>query len=233
VTKAVIFDIDGTLLDSVDLHAESWVRTFSEFGIKAEFDRVRAHIGEGADRLLPVFLPKGAAKELQKKIERRRAQLFKQEYLPKVAAFPMVRELCTQIKQYRSKVALASSCTADEIARYKKIADIADLVDCEATSDDTDDSKPAPDIFLKALQRLKPMACDQCVVVGDTRFDGEAARKAGMKFIGLLCGGSSENELRAAGAIAIYSDPADLLQRYNISPIALSGMENAAGAPPR
>src|SRR3954468_22229057 len=119
VTTAVIFDIDGTLLDSVDLHAHSWVRTFSEFGIKADFDRVRAHIGQGADRLLADFLPNGATKALKKRIGRRGAQLFRQEYLPNVAPFPKVRELCTLIKQDRCKVVLASSCTADEIKLYK------------------------------------------------------------------------------------------------------------------
>ena len=80
--KAVLFDIDGTLLDSVDLHAESWVQTFAHFGILADFREVRSRIGEGADRLLPAFLPKGASKARKKEIEDYRSHLFKTDFLP-------------------------------------------------------------------------------------------------------------------------------------------------------
>ena len=129
--KAVLFDIDGTLLDSVDLHAESWVRTFAHFGIAAKFQEVRNHIGEGADRLLPAFLPKGTSIARQKEIEQHRSHLFKTDFLPRVQPFPKVKELFEQIKKDGRKVALASSCTEEEIAEYEKIAAISDIVDCE------------------------------------------------------------------------------------------------------
>ena len=121
--------------------------------------------------------------------------------------FPKVKELFERIKRDGRKVALASSCTEEEIAEYKKIAAISDVVDCESTSDDARSSKPAPDIFLKAVERVAPITAHECVVIGDTHFDGEAARKAGIPFIGVLCGGSSERQLTDAGAIAIYKDP--------------------------
>ena len=89
--KAVLFDIDGTLLDSVDLHAESWVRAFAHFGITTKFQEVRNHIGEGADRLLPAFLPKGTSIARQKEIEQHRSHLFKTNFLPRVQPFPKVR----------------------------------------------------------------------------------------------------------------------------------------------
>jgi HAD superfamily hydrolase (TIGR01549 family) len=217
--KAVLFDIDGTLLDSVDLHAQSWVRAFAHFGIAADFREVRNHIGEGADRLLPAFLPTGTSKARQKEIEDYRSHLFKTDYLARVRPFPKVQELFERIKKDGVKVALASSCTEEEIVEYEKIAAVSDIVDCETTSDDAQSSKPAPDIFLKAVERVSPIAAHECLVIGDTHFDGEAARKAGIPFIGVLCGGSSERQLRDAGAIAIYKDPADLLIHYATSPI--------------
>lgn len=231
--KAVLFDIDGTLLDSVDLHAESWVQTFAHFGILADFREVRSHIGEGADRLLPAFLPKGASKARKKEIEDYRSHLFKTDFLPRVQPFPKVKELFERIKKDGRKVALASSCTEEEIVEYEKIAAISDIVDRESTSDDARSSKPAPDIFLKAVERVAPITAHECVVIGDTHFDGEAARKAGIPFIGVLCGGSSERQLTDAGAIAVYKDPADLLIHYATSPICqpIVGRQEALDAP--
>ena len=222
--KAVLFDIDGTLLDSVDLHAESWVRAFAHFGVEADFREVRGHIGEGADHLLPAFLPNGTSRERMKEIEDYRSHLFKKDYLPKVRPFPKVKELFERIKEDGRKVALASSCTEDEIGEYENIAAISDMVDCESTSDDAQASKPAPDIFLKAVERVAPITAQECIIVGDTHYDGEAARRAGIPFIGVLCGGSSELQLREAGAVAIYKDPADLLAHYSTSPICQAGV---------
>jgi HAD superfamily hydrolase (TIGR01549 family) len=211
MNKAVIFDIDGTLLDSVDLHARSWVESFNRFGVDAKFEDVRRHIGEGADRLMPAFLPKDTSEARKKTIEQFRSTLFKERYLPLVRPFPKVRELFERLKSDGLRIVLGSSCTAEEINWYKEIAEIGDLAECETTSDDADSSKPAPDIFNNALKQIYPIEAAECVVIGDTRYDGEAAFKAGMPFIGLLCGGSSERELKAARAVAIYKDPEDLL----------------------
>jgi len=217
VIKAVIFDIDGTLLDSVDFHAESWVRALARFGVNADFEQVRRHIGEGADRLMPAFLPQGTSESRKDEIEKYRASLFRREYLPRVKPFPAVRELLQRLRSEGLRIVLASSCTAEEITDYKRIAAIADLIDCETTSDDAQSSKPAPDIFLNALKRISPTAARECVVIGDTGYDAEGAAAAGIAFIGLLCGGVSERELRQAGAMAIYRDPADLLANWDHS----------------
>src|SRR4051794_22706531 len=213
--KAVLFDIDGTLIDSVDLHAESWVKSFSQFGVQAPFEQVRRHIGEGADRLMPAFLPAAAPASLQKEIEEFRSNLFKREYLPQVRPFPRVRELFERIRADGCKLLLASSCASNEIDRYKAIAGISDMTDFDVTGDDARSSKPAPDIFLKALHRIAPIRATESCVVGDTKYDGDAAREAGIPFVGLLCGGSSRQELEDSGAIAIYRDPADLLTHWN------------------
>jgi HAD superfamily hydrolase (TIGR01549 family) len=214
VLKAVIFDIDGTLIDSVDLHARSWVDSFARFGVQVTFDDVRSHIGEGADRLIPAFVPPGMPAHRRKQLEEFRSELFKRDYLDKVKPFPNVKELFGCIRADGCKLVLGSSCAADEIDQYKAIAGITGMTDHDVTADDASSSKPSPDIFVKALERLAPIGPTQICVVGDTKYDGEAARRAGVPFLGLLCGGSSEDELARSGAIAIYRDPADLLTHW-------------------
>ena len=213
--KAVIFDIDGTLIDSVDLHASSWVDTFARFAVPVRFEEVRRHIGEGADRLIPTFVPAGMPDDKRRQIEEFRSDLFKRKYLDKVKRFPKVRELFQRIKADGCKVVLGSSCSADEIEDYKSIAGISDMTDHDVTADDAGSSKPSPDVFLKALDRLALVSRSEACVVGDTKYDGEAARRAGIPFIGVLCGGSSKEELERSGAIAIYRDPADLLAHWS------------------
>jgi HAD superfamily hydrolase (TIGR01549 family) len=212
--KAVIFDIDGTLIDSADLHARSWVESLARFGAEVRFEDVRGHIGEGADRLIPCFVP-GIPESKRKQIEDYRSVLFKREYLQKVKPFPKVKDLFARIRAAGCKLALASSCAADEIDQYKAIAGVSDMTDYDVTADDAGSSKPSPDIFLKALERLRPIIPSQTCVVGDTKYDGDAARQAGIPFIGVLSGGSSKQELERSGALAIYRNPADLLANWN------------------
>ena len=216
---AVIFDIDGTLVDSVDLHAEAWQVALERFGKKVSFAEVRRQIGKGGDQLLPVFL---SAREMEKfgdELEQYRSKLFKKEYLPRVTAFPGVRQLFERIRQDQKRIALASSAKGDELKTYKTIAGIDDLIEAETSSDDAERSKPYPDIFEAALAELGDVAPDKILVIGDTPYDAQAAGKANLRTVGLMCGGWNEEELRQAGCIAIYRDPADLLSRYDESPI--------------
>jgi HAD superfamily hydrolase (TIGR01549 family) len=220
VIKAVIFDIDGTLVDSVDLHAEAWRVAFKKFGKDVEFNAVRSQIGKGADQLLPVFFSSAELAEFGKALDEYRSQLYKKDYLPKVKAFPKVRELFQRIHQDGKRIALASSAKGDELKTYKQIAQIEDLIDAETSSDSAEKSKPHPDIFDAALEELGDVLHSHVIVVGDTPYDAQAARKAQLQTIGMLCGGWQEKDLRAAGCIAIYRDPADLLASYENSPIA-------------
>jgi HAD superfamily hydrolase (TIGR01549 family) len=214
VIKAVIFDVDGTLVDSVDMHAEAWQRALAEFGHDVPFEQVRRQIGKGGDQLMPVFLSADELERRGEELEHFRSAMFKREYMPKVRGFPRVRELFEQLKADGVKVALGSSAKGEELAHLKKAAAIADLVDSETTSDDAERSKPDPDIFLATLDRVKPITAGEAIVVGDTPYDAIAARKAGLRTIGLLCGGFPERDLRAAGCVEIYRDPGDLLDRY-------------------
>lgn len=221
--RAIVFDIDGTLIDSVDAHAESWVRAFAVFGIETRFEDVRHHIGEGSDRLMPAFVPDDVLRDRGKDIGSYRSNLFKREYLPTVRPFPGVRALFEHIRGNGQRLVLGSSCASDEIEDYKKIAGVADLTDGQVTKDDADRSKPSPDIFQAASGLLAPLAPSELMVVGDTVYDAEAAARAGLACTGLLCGGTAEADLRAAGCLAVYRDPADLLRGYDESPLAPRG----------
>lgn len=218
--NAVIFDVDGTLIDSVDLHAHAWQDAFREFGHEVAFDKLRGQIGKGGDQLLPVFLSKEEIVAKGEALNTRRSEIFKERYLSQIRPFPMVRELLERIRAEGMQIALASSAKADELTAYEKAARIEDLLQAETSTDDAERSKPEPDIFEAAMQRLGGMDPRQVIVIGDTPYDAEAAGKAGLRTIGVLCGGWPEDALKRAGCIATYRDPADLLAQYDTSPLA-------------
>lgn len=218
--EAVIFDIDGTIVDSVDLHARAWQAAFAKFGKEIPLQNIRRQIGKGADQLLPVFFSKQALDEFGEELDRYRGEIFRKEYLPRVKGFPKVRELFQRIRQDEKRIALASAAKKDELELYKQIAQVGDLIESETSSDDAAKSKPYPDIFEAALQQLPGINLEKIMVVGDTPYDAEAAARANLQTIGLLCGGWKEPALRRAGCIAVYKNPADLLARYRQSPLA-------------
>ncbi len=239
MAKAVIFDVDGTLVDTVDLHAASWVEAFRHFGREVGHAEVRHQIGKGGDQLMPVFLPPEVVERQGKAMESFRKQLYMREMIGRARGFPGVAELFRRIRADGRRVILASSGKPDELEHYKTLAGIEDLVDAATTSEDAERSKPYPDIFQAALGRIAPIAPEEAIVVGDTPYDAEAAAEAGLRTVGVLCGGFPEADLRAAGCVRIYRDPADLLARYDSSPLALgfageetsdAGATSSAGA---
>ena len=219
MAKAVIFDVDGTLVDSVDIHAEAWRDAFADFGHTFDLKAIRDQIGKGGDQLLPVFLSPEEIERDGEKLEEHRGHILKERYLERVRPFPSVPELFRRILDDGRQVALASSAKDEELQFYKDRAGIAELIHTETSSSDAERSKPHPDIFQAALGRLSGVRPQDAVVVGDTPYDAEAAAKAGVPTIGLLCGGWTEEKLRDAGCVAVFKDPADLLARYEQSPI--------------
>ena len=216
-TKAAIFDVDGTLIDSVDLHAKAWQEAFRHFGHELSFDEIRSQIGKGGDQLMPVFLSKEELEEKGDEIEKYRGDLFKKSYMPQVRPFPQVRALFERLLDGGWKLALASSAKKDELKIYTDMCCITDLLDTKTASDDAEKSKPHPDIFQAAMKRLDDIPPENCVVVGDSPYDAEAATKAHIPSIGFLSGGFPADQLLKSGYEALYASPADLLKKYDQS----------------
>jgi HAD superfamily hydrolase (TIGR01549 family) len=212
--RAFIFDVDGTLVDSNELHVESWDRAFRHFGKQFSREQLRGQIGKGSDQYLPEFLSAEEIERFGKELDEYRSELFKKEYLPRVKPFPKVRELFERIRDDKKQIVLASSGKKADTKHYIKLLKIDNLIGGYTSADDADRSKPAPDLFSAALEKLS-VSPNEAITVGDTRFDIEAAAKAGLSTVAVTCGGTSEAVLREAGAIAIYRDPADLLTHYD------------------
>ncbi len=223
--KAAIFDVDGTLVDSNNLHVEAWREAFRHYGKEVRFEDVHDQIGKGGDQLMPVFLTQDEMQKFGSDLERLRVELFKHDYLPGAEPFPKVRELFELLKRDGLQIALASSAKEEELEVHRKNLHIEDLVDATTSADDAEHSKPCPDIFQTALARLDAIEPEEAIVIGDTPYDVEAAAKAGMQTIALLSGGFSEEALRESGALDVYTDIADLLEHYEETPLASMAIE--------
>ena len=226
--RAVIFDVDGTLIDSVDLHALAWHKAFMNFGHSVSIEQARRQIGKGGDQLLPVFLSEADIRDHGSEMEEWRGNLFKSEYLPLVRPFSGVPELLDRVRRNGSLVAVASSAKTDELEAYLNIAGIKDLVDTTTSVDDAKHSKPAPDIFLSTLAKAGVQAFE-AIVIGDTPYDAEAAVRAAIEPVGFLCGGFLEADLRNSGCTAVYHGPAALLASFASSPYLLSALHSLMG----
>jgi HAD superfamily hydrolase (TIGR01549 family) len=217
--KAAIFDMDGTLLDSVDFHALAWHEAMAKFGHDVSFKQARSQIGKGGDKLMPEFLTADEQNDYGKELENWRGQRFKSAYLPLVRPFSAVPDLLRRVRAGGTRIAIASSAKKDELQEYLDIAHITDLVDLTASSEDVEESKPAPDIFEVVLKKLEIEGTD-AVAIGDTPYDASAAGKAGIATIGVLSGGFTETSLREAGCANIYPGPAALFAQFDESLLA-------------
>jgi HAD superfamily hydrolase (TIGR01509 family) len=220
LVKAVIFDIDGTLIDSVDYHAEAWQKAFKKFGKEIAFYELRRQVGKGGDLFLPVFLLQKEIDEFGKQVEEARGEIFKRQYLKKIKPFPKVRELFLKLRKESKRIVLASSAKEEELEAYKKIARISDLIEEQTSTDDAEHSKPEPDIFLAALRKLKNVNRSEAVIIGDTCYDVEAAVKAKIKCVGVLSGGWAKSELLKTGCAEVYRDAADILKNFKTGALA-------------
>nr|WP_277923425.1 YhjD/YihY/BrkB family envelope integrity protein [Sphingomonas sp. TREG-RG-20F-R18-01] len=218
-TRAVFFDLDGTLVDSNDLHVAAWEAAFREHGHAVGQAAIRGQIGKGADQLVPDLL-RDASSDTIAAIGDRQGQIFKAKYLAEVRPFADADRLLRHVHGQGQKVVLASSADAKEVAHYVSMMKLGQVVDATTSIDDVETSKPAGDIFRAALSKVDPMGADEVIVVGDTPYDMEAAAKCGMRAIGLRSGGFDDAGLLHAGAIALYDDAADLLARYASSVLA-------------
>ena len=212
--KAVLLDVDGTLIDSNDAHARAWVDAGREFGHDIEFDHVRWLIGMGGDKVLPEVTGLQEKSPEGEQLLARRGEIFREHYLPKLKPFAGTRELLERMAGDGLKLVVATSASEEDLQALLEQAGIQDLIDRAANSDDAEESKPAPDIVEAALGRGR-VGPDETVMIGDTPYDIGAAQRAGVPIIGFLCGGWEAEDLR--GAVSIYDGPADLLTRYSSS----------------
>ena len=217
--KAVLLDIDGTLLDSNSFHAESWVRTLQHFGYNATFEAVVKQIGMGGEYLLPNFVPADKLRSQEKEINAFRKSLFHREYIDRIVPFLDARTLLERMRSQHLRIAIATSSERDDFETFKTLLKIHDLVEEDATADDAEKPKPEPDIFQAALNFLG-VEPGEALALGDTPWDVEAARKAGVSTVAVQSGGWTEQQLREAGAIAVYVDVADIVRNFERSPFA-------------
>lgn len=212
--RGVIWDIDGTLVNSNDAHARAWQSALAESHLYVSFESVRAAIGMGGDKLLPAVASIEADSALGRSISARRSEIFATE-LPKLRAFPQVRTLLMRLADRGLKHAVASSAQRAELDALLEIADIKDLL-VESSSAASGRSKPDPDIVSAALDALG-FPAEEVIMIGDTPYDIEAATRVGIRTVALRCGGRSDQDL--ASAIAIYDSPSELLKQLETSPL--------------
>jgi len=207
MVKAFIFDIDGTLVDTRQLHIDAWRRTFDELGIDVPADKIQSQLGRRAYEIARLFLPQDKIDELDEIVERKR--IIFREYYPSIAPIPKTKELFDFLHGKGIKLALATSASRVDTEFYIDTISVRSLVDEVVCAEDVKHSKPDPEIFLKAAAGLdvKP---EESVVVGDSPHDMAAASKGGMAAIGVLTGGYIEEELYDSGAEMVYSDIEDL-----------------------
>ena len=217
--KAVLLDIDGTLLDSNSFHAESWVRTLQHFGYDATFEAVVKQIGMGGEYLLPNFVPADKLRTQEKEMNAFRKSLFHREYIDRIVPFLDARTLLERMRKRQLRIAIATSSEKNDLETFKTLLKVHDLIEEDATADDAEKPKPEPDIFVAALSRLG-VEPSEALALGDTPWDVEAAAKAGVSTVAVQSGGWKEDQLREAGAIAIYVDVADIVRNFEQSPFA-------------
>lgn len=214
--SAILFDIDGTLVDSNDLHVEAWEEVFRAAGHRFDRSVLHAHIGKGGDNYVPALLPTASGEE-QERLRQEHKSLFTERFIGRAKAFPGARELLRRVRESGRKVVLATSASSEELDRHLRTIGAEGLIDTCTSGDDVAHSKPCPDIFQVALQKVDVDPA-RALVVGDTPFDVEAARRSGVETVAVRSGGFSDEQL--AGASAIYDDVAALLAGFETSPLA-------------
>ena len=212
----MLFDIDGTLVDSNYLHVSAWMRAFADVGQAVDAARIHHDIGMGAPQLLSDLLGDRAAELGDAAKERHKVHYA--DLHPMLRRFAGAREL-VQAVAARATVVMATSASPEELEALRATLEIDDIVDAFTSAQDVDAAKPEPDLVEVALERAGVPA-QRAVFVGDTVWDVVAAQRAGVPCVGVLTGGIAEAELRGAGAVAVYDDVSRLLAELDRSPLS-------------
>ena len=218
--KAVLFDVDGTLVDTSYLHAVTWWEAFAQAGHEVPMARVHRAIGMGSDQILDALLPGGRDKDADAGISAAHSALYS-VYWSRLRPLPGAAGLLRACHEHGLRVVLASSAGPDELDVLREAIGADDVIDAATSSGDADRSKPAPDLVQVALEKAG-LGPAEAVFVGDAVWDAEACQRAGVTCIGVLSGGVSAAELLGAGAVRVYQDPAEILSAF---PASLKGRE--------
>ncbi len=209
---AVLFDVDGTLVDANYLHTIAWWRGLRDCGEQVPMSRIHPLIGMGSDQLVERLL--GHELEGASDAHARHYGPLKEE----LVAFPGADELLREVNRRGALVVLATSSKEEDVARLCEVIGAGDAVDHVVSKGDVEHSKPAPDIFAAAMDHLG-LDPSRAVVVGDTVWDVEAAGKLGVECLCVLTGGHAREQLQAAGSVAVYDDVGEILANLDDTPI--------------
>jgi HAD superfamily hydrolase (TIGR01549 family) len=212
---AAILDIDGTLVDTNYHHALAWYRAFRQHGIVLPVWKIHRHIGMGGDQLVEALTSAEVDESIGDEIRSAEKALY-MALINEVEAVSEAREFVADLKQRGHTVVLASSAKEDEVEHYLDLLDARGLADAWTTSADVESTKPQPDLVRAAMQKA---STEDAVMVGDTPWDIEAAKRADVATVAVITGGFSRAELEDAGAAAVFESVAELRSRLADTPL--------------
>jgi HAD superfamily hydrolase (TIGR01509 family) len=218
VGGAVLFDIDGTLMDTVYLHTVAWWEALRQQGVRVGMARIHRGVGMGSDHLLDALLGAERDRGGDEALSAAHDTLYAQ-FWSRLVPLPGAHDLLHACAVRGWRVVLASSAKEEEAGVMVRALDAGGVVAAVTTASDVESSKPAPDLVRQALEKAGVPA-ERAIFVGDAAWDGQAARKAGVRCLGVLSGGWTREELREAGMAAVYDSPADLLAHLDDSLLA-------------
>lgn len=223
--KAVLFDLDGTLVDSNPAHVRVWAEIFAEAGHDIPDNVIAGQIGKGGDLLIPALVP-GLPEDRREAMSEAHGRIYRERFLGDIVAFPGAAELVKRVVRAGQRAVLASSAKQSELDHYIGLLGIADDLAAVTSADEVEHSKPEPDIFAAALAKVAPVTAAEAMMIGDTPYDAIGASRVGIATIGLRSGGFPDEVLREAGVVALYDDVAALLADYEQSPLGLASSRN-------
>jgi len=223
VSKAIIFEVDGTLVDSNVLRARAWQEALARYGRQVRLPRVLAQMALNGDQLLPEFLTEEDLARHGDELASFHRALFQECYLPRVKPFHGVPELLRHLRNEGWRIALASTADPDELEHYIELLGVEDLIDGRTTDADVNRTRLNEEIPAEAIRLLGLDRTDETLAIAGSPYDVEGAVRLGMRCVGLVCGGFSDEQLVRAGAIGVFGTPQDLLTRYSESPLAAGG----------
>ena len=215
MSTAAILDVDGTLVDTNYHHAIAWYRAFRRHGVTPEIWRIHRHIGMGGDQLVGAVAGEDVEERVGDDIREAEGELY-MGMVDEVEPFEGARELIVELGELADAVVLASSAKEHEVDHYIDLLEARNLATDWTTSADVEATKPQPDLVQAAMDKA---GTDSALMVGDTSWDCEAARRAGIPAVAVMTGGFAASELRDAGAVAVFSGLAELRDALSELPV--------------